>query len=91
MAAGAETMGSMTFKNGVPEKNNFSTYRMIRHHEAPKTIDVHFVQNDFDPTGMGEPAFPPVFGALANALYKATGRRFYDQPFTPAINSNNRG
>jgi isoquinoline 1-oxidoreductase beta subunit len=30
---------------------------------------------------MGEPAYPPVFGALANALYKATGRRFYNQPF----------
>jgi isoquinoline 1-oxidoreductase subunit beta len=30
---------------------------------------------------MGEPTFPPTFGALANALYKATGKRFYDQPF----------
>jgi len=74
--------GSMTFKDGVPEKKNFNTYRMIRMSEAPKSIDVHFVQNDFEPTGMGEPAFPPVFGAVANALYKATGKRFYDQPFT---------
>ncbi|HET9279478.1 MAG TPA: molybdopterin cofactor-binding domain-containing protein, partial [Flavitalea sp.] len=73
--------GGITFKNGVPEKNNFNSYRMIRHREAPGSIDVHFVQNDFDPTGMGEPAFPPTFGALANALYKATGKRFYDQPF----------
>jgi len=74
--------GSMTFKDGVPEKKNFNSYRMIRNSEAPKSIDVHFVQNDFDPTGMGEPAFPPVFAAIANALYKATGKRFYDQPFT---------
>lgn len=59
---------------------------MIRHHEAPKAIDVHFVQNDIDPTGLGEPAFPPVFGALANALYKATGKRFYDQPFISKLN-----
>ncbi len=73
--------GALTFKEGVPEKNNFNTYRMIRYGEAPKAIDVHFVQNDFDPTGLGEPAFPPVFGALANALYKATGKRFYNQPF----------
>ena len=77
----------MTFKDGVAEKTNFHNYRMIRKSEAPKTIDVHFVQNDFDPTGMGEPAFPPVFGALANALYKATGRRFYDQPFALALNA----
>ena len=88
---GNALFGSITFKNGVPEKNNFHSYRMIRNHEAPKNIDVHFVQNDADPTGMGEPAFPPVFGALANALYKATGKRFYDQPFMPVINSNNRG
>jgi isoquinoline 1-oxidoreductase beta subunit len=71
----------MTFKDGVPDKNNFHTYRMIRMSEAPKEIDVHFVQNDIDPTGMGEPTFPPVFGALANALYRATGERVYQQPF----------
>ena len=73
--------GAMTFKEGVPEKNNFNNYRMIRIGEAPKAIDVHFVQNDIDPTGMGEPPFPPIFGAVANALYKVTGRRSYDQPF----------
>ena len=78
--------GVMTFKDGVPEKNNFDTYRMIRHREAPKSIDVHFVQNDIDPTGLGEPAFPPVFGALANALYKATGQRYYKQPFISGLN-----
>lgn len=73
--------GELTFKDGVPEKNNFDTYRMIRMSESPKEIDVHFVQNDIDPTGLGEPTFPPIFAALANALYKATGKRYYDQPF----------
>ena len=73
--------GAMTFKEGVPEKTNFDRYRMIRMSEAPKSMDVHFVQNDIDPTGMGEPPFPPVFGALANAWYKASGKRVYHQPF----------
>ncbi|MCB0587300.1 MAG: xanthine dehydrogenase family protein molybdopterin-binding subunit, partial [Phaeodactylibacter sp.] len=73
--------GAMSFKDGVPEKTNFDTYRLIRMNEAPKQIDVHFVQNEIAPTGMGEPPFPPVFGALANALYKATGKRHYHQPF----------
>jgi isoquinoline 1-oxidoreductase subunit beta len=73
--------GGLTFKDGVPEQNNFNRYRMIRLREAPKKIDVHFVQNDIDPTGLGEPPFPPVFGAVANALYKNTGKRFYNQPF----------
>ncbi|MDB4539587.1 molybdopterin-dependent oxidoreductase [Saprospiraceae bacterium] len=73
--------GELTFKDGVPEKNNFHQYRMIRMREAPKEIDVHFVQNEINPTGMGEPPFPPIFGAVANAIYKATGERQYDQPF----------
>ena len=73
--------GALTHKDGVPEQSNFNNYRMIRHNEAPKKIDVHFVQNEIDPTGLGEPPFPPVFGAVANALFKATGRRFYNQPF----------
>ena len=73
--------GELTFKDGVPEKNNFDTYRMIRMGESPKEIDVHFVQNDIDPTGLGEPTFPPIFAAVANALYKATGKRYYHQPY----------
>ncbi|MCB0629740.1 MAG: molybdopterin cofactor-binding domain-containing protein [Saprospiraceae bacterium] len=88
MAEGAITdgignafFGAMTFNNGVPEKNNFDKYRMIRMSEAPRSIDVHFVESDVDPTGMGEPPFPPIFGAVANALYKATDKRTYHQPF----------
>ncbi len=73
--------GELTFNNGVPDKSNFDKYRMIRMSEAPKEIDVHFVQNEINPTGMGEPPFPPIFGAVANSLYKATGKRYYDQPF----------
>ncbi|MBT8308017.1 MAG: molybdopterin-dependent oxidoreductase [Maribacter sp.] len=73
--------GEQTFKDGVPQKSNFDTYRMIRMGEAPKQIDVHFVENNIDPTGLGEPTFPPVFAAVANALYKATGKRYYDQPY----------
>jgi isoquinoline 1-oxidoreductase subunit beta len=77
--------GEMSFKNGVPDKNNFNSYRMIRHSEAPKSIEIHYVKNDIDPTGLGEPLFPPVFAAMANALYKATGKRFYNQPFLKDI------
>ncbi|MDH5599052.1 MAG: molybdopterin-dependent oxidoreductase, partial [Cyclobacteriaceae bacterium] len=73
--------GQLRFNKGVPDKNNFHQYRMIRMAEAPKQIDIHFVKNNLDPTGLGEPAFPPVFGALANALYRASGKRPYSQPF----------
>lgn len=71
----------ITFKEGTPEQSNFDKYRLIRHGEAPKAIEVHFVKNDIDPTGLGEPPYPPIMGALANALYRATGKRYYHQPF----------
>ncbi|MBK9735241.1 MAG: xanthine dehydrogenase family protein molybdopterin-binding subunit [Saprospiraceae bacterium] len=78
---GHSMYSAITIKDGVPQQNNFNTYRLIRHNEAPKEIEVFFVSNDIDPTGLGEPINPPIIGALANALYKATGKRFYDQPF----------
>jgi len=80
--------GNLSLKNGAPEQNNFNRYRMIRMRESPKKIDVHFVQNDLDPTGLGEPPFPPVFGAVANALYRAAGKRLYQQPYHPQLNKN---
>jgi isoquinoline 1-oxidoreductase subunit beta len=80
-AVGAAMYGKMSFTKGVPDSNNFHHYRMIRHNEAPKSIEIHFVENEIKPTGMGEPAYPPVYAALANALYKATGKRHYSQPF----------
>ena len=76
--------GNMTFKDGKPEQSNFDTYRLIRHSEAPKAIEVFFVENGIDPTGLGEPSLPPVAAALANALARATGERLYSQPFVGA-------
>ncbi len=78
---GTALFGKMEFNNGVSSSKNFDNYRMIRMNEAPKNISVQFAQNDYKPTGMGEPTYPPVFGALANALYQATGKRYYKQPF----------
>lgn len=85
---GNALFGEMTFKDGVPDKNNFHQYKMIRLKECPKSIDIHFLKNEKDPTGLGEPLFPPVFAAVANALYKATGKRYYDQPFATHIEQN---
>ncbi|MDF9801253.1 isoquinoline 1-oxidoreductase beta subunit [Catalinimonas alkaloidigena] len=80
--------GELTFIDGVPQKKNFDQYRMIRQKEAPKSIEVHFVQNEHAPTGLGEPLFPPVFAAVANALYQATGKRFYNQPFAQNLDTS---
>ncbi len=81
--------GELAFENGIPTKTNFDKYRMIRQKEAPRAIEVHFVDSKEDPTGLGEPFFPPVFAALANSLYKATGKRYYEQPFAPQLEMQN--
>ena len=72
---------AMTFNNGKPDQSNFNNYRLIRQSEAPLAIETFFVQNGIDPTGLGEPSLPPIAAALANALYQATGKRYYNQPF----------
>ncbi|MBC7889197.1 MAG: xanthine dehydrogenase family protein molybdopterin-binding subunit [Ferruginibacter sp.] len=72
--------GKVTFKNGAAEQKNFNTYRLIRMKEIPQ-IETYFVDNGIDPTGLGEPALPPTGGAVANAIFKATGKRLKNQPF----------
>ncbi|MES2328665.1 MAG: molybdopterin cofactor-binding domain-containing protein [Bacteroidota bacterium] len=79
--------GGLTMNNGEVQQKNFSQYRIIRSNEAPQKIEVNFVQNDIDPTGLGEPPFPPVFGAVASALYKLTGKRLYNYPLINQLNS----
>jgi isoquinoline 1-oxidoreductase subunit beta len=72
--------GKLSFKDGATEQKNFDTYRLIRMREIPE-IEPHFVDNGIDPTGLGEPALPPTGGAVANAIFKATGKRINSQPF----------
>lgn len=72
--------GEVTLKDGVPNQQNFDTYRLIRINEIP-AVEVHFVDSAINPTGLGEPALPPAAAAFANAFFKATGKRLYNQPF----------
>ncbi|WP_289030775.1 molybdopterin cofactor-binding domain-containing protein [uncultured Algoriphagus sp.] len=71
---------NLTFENGVPKQRNYDLYRLIRMKEVPE-IETHFVDSGYDPTGLGEPALPPTGGAIANAIFAATGRRLRSQPF----------
>jgi isoquinoline 1-oxidoreductase beta subunit len=76
--------GDLTFTDGKPSNKNFDTYRLIRMNETPQ-VEVHFVKNELSPTGLGEPGLPPAGGAVANAIYKAIGKRIYTQPFIDQI------
>ncbi|GAA4230809.1 xanthine dehydrogenase family protein molybdopterin-binding subunit [Postechiella marina] len=77
--------GDFAFKDGIPQSNNFNSYQLIRMGQTPK-VDVHFIENDLDPTGLGEPTLPPIGAAVANAIYAATGKRLTKQPYINNLN-----
>ena len=78
---GHAMFAKLNFQAGVTSPTNFNAYRMIRGNEIPK-IDAYFVDNGISPTGLGEPALPPTGGSIANAIYAATKKRHYKQPFS---------
>jgi isoquinoline 1-oxidoreductase beta subunit len=64
----------LSLENGRIAATNFDGYPLLRMPHAPP-VDVHFVESDFPPTGVGEPALPPVAPAVCNAIFAATGER----------------
>jgi isoquinoline 1-oxidoreductase subunit beta len=74
--------GSITINKGRVQQANFGTYDMLRMNEMP-VVDVYIVPSDATPTGMGEPAVPPVAPAICNAIFAATGKRIRHLPVKP--------
>ena len=70
----------ISFEDGATRQNNFQNYRLLKISQAPE-IEVHFIQSDNSPTGLGEPAFPAAAPAIANAIFAATGTRIRELPF----------
>ena len=71
----------VTIEGGAAQQTNFDRYPLPRMAVTPK-VDVHFVQSEASPTGLGEPVFPPVVPAICNAIHAATGHRIRTLPIT---------
>jgi isoquinoline 1-oxidoreductase beta subunit len=79
----AALTGAITLKDGVVEQSNFHDYPVLRINEMPR-VEVHIVPSRAKPTGVGEPATPVIAPALANALYRATGKPARSLPLAEA-------
>lgn len=78
-ALSAVMTGAITLTEGKVDQSNFHDYPALRIGEMPK-IEVHIVPSAAAPTGIGEPAVPPLAPAVVNALAAATGKRVRQLP-----------
>jgi len=74
--------GEITAANGAIKQSNFHDYPVTRMMQAPYQTNVHIVDSDAPPAGVGEPGVPPFVAALCNAIFAATGKRVRDLPIT---------
>ncbi|KAA2236174.1 xanthine dehydrogenase family protein molybdopterin-binding subunit [Salinarimonas soli] len=78
-ALSAVLRNRVTLADGVVQETNFDAYEPTRFREMPR-VEVHIVPSGVDPTGIGEPAVPPLAPAIANAAAAATGTRMRSLP-----------
>jgi isoquinoline 1-oxidoreductase beta subunit len=74
--------GEITATNGAIDQSNFDSFQVARMSATPRQTNVHIVQSDAPPAGVGEPGLPPFSPALYNAIFAATGKRHREMPLS---------
>jgi isoquinoline 1-oxidoreductase subunit beta len=85
MGLSSTLIEQIMIENGAVTQKNFDDYPILRLSQTPPQIDVHFVESDLDPQGMGEPVIGPVAAAVANAVFALTGQRLRDLPLKLSV------
>ncbi len=77
----SEMLQEISLKNGRVTQTNYHQHPLVKMSQTPP-IEVHFLKSNNSPTGLGEPALPPILPAIANAVFTATGERIRTLPMT---------
>jgi isoquinoline 1-oxidoreductase beta subunit len=77
----SEILQGISLRNGRVAQSNYHEHTLVKMSQTPP-IEVHWIKSNNPPTGLGEPALPPILPAIANAVFTATGERVRTMPMT---------